>query len=377
MRRPSRWSLPVALLALVAALASLPRSSMGWFDEGHMTVAQIAYLQLEPAVAAVANLLVGELSPQFPATNDFMSAAVWPDDLKTVNITYFNDWHYITIPFNPNPNYTAVPPPQNENVVWSINMAGTALNGSATIPYGQQFMIRWVLHAVGDIHQPLHTISMYTSQFPVPNGDLGGNFFRVYWNNTKTNLHALLDSIVFTFLYEPIPRPLTPLGHQRLLYFAQQAMTANPRSSFTDDELNELDPQVWAQESHDLAVQYVYLNGTLQMNATIPMDYALNVLRPLLIRRIALGGYRLGNFLNNFIPSSIPAYTPWPPGKCPERYSGGALVATAFGFATIGAIVALIAGYFFMGWQAKRHKYQRAFESAGNESTPLSGGSQR
>jgi hypothetical protein len=39
------------------------------------------------------------------------------------------------------------------------------------------FHLRLLIHYVGDIHQPLHTSSRFTSDFP--DGDMGGNSFIV------------------------------------------------------------------------------------------------------------------------------------------------------------------------------------------------------
>lgn len=52
-------------------------------------------------------------------------------------------------------------------------------------------LFRFLVHLVGDIHQPLHTVSLWDNQFP--KGDQGGNLFAISFQNIS-NLHALWDS---------------------------------------------------------------------------------------------------------------------------------------------------------------------------------------
>ena len=64
---------------------------------------------------------------------------------------------------------------------------------------GDSFNLRMLIHFTGDIHQPLHTTSRFSKDFP--NGDLGGNKFhltpRANSTDPITNLHALWDSTVY------------------------------------------------------------------------------------------------------------------------------------------------------------------------------------
>lgn len=59
-------------------------------------------------------------------------------------------------------------------------------------------LFRFLVHLVGDIHQPLHSVSLWNHQFP--NGDQGGNRFIVSFQN-MTNLHAVWDSGIEIFFF--------------------------------------------------------------------------------------------------------------------------------------------------------------------------------
>ncbi len=53
-------------------------------------------------------------------------------------------------------------------------------------------MMRYLIHILGDIHQPLHSSSLFNDQFS--NGDQGGNLFLIKYSESIENLHKLFDS---------------------------------------------------------------------------------------------------------------------------------------------------------------------------------------
>ena len=66
-----------------ATLASLVMSTSGWWCEGHMLVAEIAVLNMEPQLVAELNNITSYLTKQdFPQSADFTQAACWADDIK-------------------------------------------------------------------------------------------------------------------------------------------------------------------------------------------------------------------------------------------------------------------------------------------------------
>lgn len=80
----------------------------------------------------------------------------------------------------------------------SINVALSCLSVLKTnkngITFERAFMARFLEHLVGDIHQPLHSTSMYNTTFK--NGDMGGNLIHLEFDNGNSmNLHAYLDSM--------------------------------------------------------------------------------------------------------------------------------------------------------------------------------------
>ena len=102
------------------------------------------------------------------------------------------NWHFINTPYVEGPVVAPIQPPGTEyNVVWAIEQARNVLSNPDSSTLDKARQLRFLLHFVGDIHQPLHTASLYSAQFP--DGDRGGNNFIVNGGNVS-NLHEFYDS---------------------------------------------------------------------------------------------------------------------------------------------------------------------------------------
>ena len=53
-------------------------------------------------------------------------------------------------------------------------------------------MLRFLIHVIGDIHQPLHASTFFSEKYP--EGDRGGNLFMVQFQNKTVNWHSVWDS---------------------------------------------------------------------------------------------------------------------------------------------------------------------------------------
>ena len=172
-------------LAFVLAI-SVGAPARAWNDTGHMVVAHLAWQRLTPeqrqAVTAILRehphwqeFLVSQRPDNVPEDQwAFLRAATWPDWVKH-EYQQFNHpkWHYINIPFVPPGSSLRVADhePGNENILTAIPACIDKLRTST----GQERAINlcWVLHLVGDLHQPLHCATLFCEQFP--KGDKGGN----------------------------------------------------------------------------------------------------------------------------------------------------------------------------------------------------------
>lgn len=105
---------------------------------------------------------------------------------------------------------------------------------------------RYLVHIVGDIHQPLHSVSMYNETFP--SGDRGGNSLKiVLLNGTTQNLHAFWDSGAFRVQNDNwfINRPMDLQNTTALKAVANSWISIY--GSQIENLSQNLDPNVWAQ----------------------------------------------------------------------------------------------------------------------------------
>lgn len=197
---------------LVAALTvAVPAPARAWDDVGHMSIALIAWERLSPATRATAIRLLraapsdaglAQLRPNAggPEARDralFARAATWPDIVKDrrerARFERYNrgHWHYDELFWRVDaagrpvavPELRGNPEGASERIV-----RFTATVADRQRPDAQRGIeLAWLLHLVGDIHQPLHTSSRVTAA--EPRGDRGGNGVRL----GSTNLHAVWD----------------------------------------------------------------------------------------------------------------------------------------------------------------------------------------
>src|SRR5207253_3232651 len=81
----------------------------------------------------------------------------------------------------------------HRTVAESIVALGATLADSSAADTTRAVALAWVVHLVGDIHQPLHSSSRVTPAEPLPKGDEGGNTFHL---DDNRNLHAYWDRIL-------------------------------------------------------------------------------------------------------------------------------------------------------------------------------------
>jgi hypothetical protein len=173
-----------------------------WGCDGHQAVAMIAERLLSPgALAAMKAVLAA--SPVDPAIKPFCiplpldpiaDAATWADDNRTLDPTT-GGWHFIDFPLavgGKTSDYKKYCPMGNCVVDAIVSQYHTLVTTADATLKGNA--LRYILHFMGDIHQPLHDIS---------NGDRGGNCMAIAYydmvpqederHNWRPNLHAIWD----------------------------------------------------------------------------------------------------------------------------------------------------------------------------------------
>lgn len=275
-------------VVLLTLLMSVP--AFAWGDPGHMLVAQIAYDNLNDTAKSRVDELVEHVSFR-DNEYDFVTVACWMDDIRnTPAFEPIKDWHFITKRFIVSgPAAEEPPPPVNVQSIldWSISRLRSGRGSERVLAY----TVAYLVHLTGDVHQPLHCATRYTAARP--DGDLGGNLFFLHADAIRPNLHSYWDGAGGFFDAENLERPLNTIERQRLKTLARSITQAFPPSAI--ENLNDLTPGTWVQESHNLARSKAYVGVT---ENTVPnSDYETKT-RDTSRRRIATAGYRLARVLN-------------------------------------------------------------------------------
>lgn len=280
-------------------------NAFGWGKVGHMIVAAIAYEKLDEEQ----RLSVTELLKAHPDFSRWakgfqtvqgemdlgmylmMRASVWPDEIRSEDNPNHKfhrpDWHFISYELRfPNPTTTpetSVTP----NVVSAINRAVDVVNDGDVEPEVRAMFLAWLIHLVGDLHQPLHCATFFSTQFK--KGDMGGNLFWVAENGKPQKLHSLWD--------KSLSKSDEDLSITEIKKKAVQLLETNSAMPST------FDPKSISIESFNLSAQKVHLNGRLLGSKTktnppeLPNGYVA-AMEDLAKSRCLLGGKDLSMMLN-------------------------------------------------------------------------------
>jgi hypothetical protein len=247
--------LPGLCLAGLTAL-TLPQQSLAWGNEGHEIVASIAYARLTPAVRKkVDRLLAADRDALTP--RDFVSRATWADryrdaDRLTTHVQYnaTHNWHFVDIEIDggsldeachhhpPLPAGTvASKGPAKQCVVDKVEQFATELGQMNTGLAEKQVALKFLVHFVGDMHQPLHAAD---------HQDGGGNAVKVIHGQlaSPVSLHSYWD----TYL-------VTRLGRDSRVVGAQLNLAIKPAQA---SDWARGEPATWVLETHALAKKVAY-----------------------------------------------------------------------------------------------------------------------
>jgi hypothetical protein len=309
------------VLAAGAAAALLvgPVLAFAWDATGHETVARIAWERMTPAARARAVQLLRSApadaglrelddSTRPGEVRDrelFMRAAAWADMVRDRNHPerakkyHHGPWHYrdafweqdsAGAPIKDRPDIE--PSPKGENAVAQLAAAEAGLMDRSRPDSLRAIDLAWLIHLVGDIHQPLHASARITPRDP--GGDAGGNRFRLD-SAGKTNLHAYWDDAIT----REWPRGAADSTLDAYIGRVAAGVTrAYPPTRFA----SQLEPDAfdaWATASVAIAKRDLYPT-TLVRDRTPPDSYRARA-KAIAEPAVALAGYRLAEVLNRVL----------------------------------------------------------------------------
>ncbi len=251
---------------LLAALA-LPAPAWAWGSEGHEIAALIAERHLSAAARAQVAHLLGAPIIMVHESN-------WADEIRDQR-PETGSWHYVDIPLQASRYDSGRDCPARDCVVAQIENDLRILANRRLGDHVRAEALRFLVHFVADVHQPLHAED---------NDDKGGNAVRVTLGRDRTNLHSIWDGDVVA-AWGPDSAAAAD-GMERA--YAPQARRAWARGT----------PAGWAEEAHAIARTRIYPPLEGRISVRLPPDYARRQ-APLAGLQLARAGVRLAWLLNN------------------------------------------------------------------------------
>lgn len=272
MRSPTRH-LAISLALFSCWITATP--AYAWGPLGHAIVAEIAVDHLNPeAKRAVDDLL---------RDTNLFAAANWPDAIRSA-LPETDSWHYVNIPTGAAGYLASRDCRQDDCVVAKIVWFSAVLRDQHQSRAARIVALKFLIHLVGDIHQPFHASAVAR----------GGNDIPVtFFGTAQCGGHACE-------LHEVWDESL--IGHAQLGVHAYadllEKMIAETRL-----EPGTENPETWANESFQLAKEATVPAGTDIGQSYYDREW------PILNRQLALAGLRLADFLNQDLGSddAVPA----------------------------------------------------------------------
>lgn len=303
--------------ALLAICLVFVVSARAWDDTGHSVVAQIAWktmnastkraiinaLKTAPPVSQIRRIMPANVNSWPANVNNpiyeqlFQFVATWPDFIRPdrdhhrpTDAFHHGNWHFRDTFWNAgNDSNSTTMAPEGEiiNKLREFSQQGSSEN------LGVQ--VAWIVHLVGDVHQPLHCSGRITDDPVERDGDKGGNEFCLEPGcrdpgSRALNLHLFWDrTLSRNFARAP--------GESETAYVKRLADDISRRHLETEfSSVSNMNFEVWSAESLDKAKREVYPN--VNRNTAPGTTYSRNTVR-VAEASIALAGYRLARIFRN------------------------------------------------------------------------------
>ncbi|MEO6583771.1 MAG: S1/P1 nuclease [Ferruginibacter sp.] len=170
---------------LFAAVLYLPFAAAAWGVLGHRIVGEIADQYLSADAKKEIKILLGNESVAISSN--------WMDFIRSDSTTrYLNNWHYLNLrPGLALNDYNQfINSDTTTNAYTKINWLAAQLKNKALPKDTRAMYLKFLIHLVGDVHQPLHVGRP---------DDQGGNRIRLTWFNDNVNLHQVWDEKLINF----------------------------------------------------------------------------------------------------------------------------------------------------------------------------------
>jgi len=260
-------------LLLLVGFALVPPDAWGWGRKGHQIVATVAEDHLDETTKVMIQYLIGN--------NHLYSIATWADDIRKERHDTA-PWHYVDIRLGSTYDANRDCPPPNTCVVVKIAEFIKVLTNKQANRDERTEALKFIVHFVGDIHQPMHAVGEAK----------GGNGVHVSFLESSRcgrydcNLHGVWDSELIEH---------TGLTREEYARHEKELIGTDKLTALADGT-----PEQWANESLKLAEAAWVSDGT-DLNERY-YDKQIKVVD----RQMALAGLRLAKLLNDSIGKMTP-----------------------------------------------------------------------
>jgi hypothetical protein len=256
-------------LGLSAALLS-------WGVTGHRAVGKIAAGHLTPQAKAAVHDLIGDTT--------LADISTWPDEVRgQAAYRHTGPWHYINLPLGLGyADFEAkVKGMSQENVYSALLQQEQILGSSTSTRTAKVEALKYIVHFVGDLHQPMHVSR---------EEDKGGNTVQLNYDGNGTNLHALWDSKL--------------IEHQGLAY--EQMAATYDHATPAQVKQWQADPVIrWIWESYQASSKLYAEVDAMKSRAIDDSYYQAHI--GIVQERIEKAGIRLAGVLNEVFRNGLAA----------------------------------------------------------------------
>ena len=269
------------LIAAAVTAALTPSPACAWGKTGHRVVAALADAQLSGLTRAHVKELLG--------VESLDEASTWPDEMRSAPGEFWQKtstpWHYVTLN-----GVIYDHAPSEGDALEALNKFTATLKDPNASLADKQLALRFIVHLVGDLHQPLHVGKCC---------DKGGNDVKVKWFGRDLNLHSVWDSAI--------------VDDQQLSFTELAAKLG--RHTSNDDVIRwwDVNPRDWISESGQIR-ETVYpslppagAKGKDGKPAVPELSYSyVYKYSPVMEQRLKQAGVRLAAYLNAIYASPQP-----------------------------------------------------------------------
>ena len=289
-----------SLCLVCACFLLFPAPAQGWWENGHRTVARIAAARLTAAAQTRLSKLLDVPDTPDDVAEALARASTWADEIKKDRPETVA-WHYIDLTIQDKKAAFAERCPDDNCLTARIRLFRAQLTtqkrASDPNPISDLDALRFLVHFVGDVEQPLHSVS---------DADQGGNCEPLDpLRGTAKNLHALWDGYLPDTI-NPDDKSLAQQLSKDIDGFSARQREAMAAGTEED----------WSWESHEIALAAIYRRLKIPVEPAefpvkcseapeairtdkldIPQSY-VDAMLPVVRLQLERGGLRLARVLN-------------------------------------------------------------------------------